>query len=195
MDGFFWPLLLIAVGILMLVLEMFVPSGGLLGVFAALSFVTAIVIGFMHSTYTGASSVLMVSVIIPVFLVLFVRYWPSTPIGRRMLLQRDTQADRADDDDEQEQLRMLIGKRGRTKTKMLPSGAVMIDGRMYDAATEGIALEVGQPVEVLLVSFNRLVVRPIENDAAVNAPPRSSEDPLSRPIEELGISPFEDPLL
>jgi hypothetical protein len=91
-------------------------------------------------------------------------------------------------DDEEELLRTLIGKRGRAKTKMLPSGAVVIDGQTYDAATEGLPLEAGQPVEVIAAQFKRLVVRPVENDAT---PPPLVAEEVERPYE----SPFEDPLL
>lgn len=195
MDGFFWPLLLVAVGVLFLVLEMFIPSAGLLGVFAAISFATAVVVGFLHNAYTGASTAVLVSIIVPVFLMLFIRYWPSTPIGRRMLLRRDPETDEHTAlDDEEERLRTLVGKRGRAKSKMLPSGAVIIDGEVYDAATEGLALEAGQPVEVIAMRFKRLVVRPVENDA-MPLPPAKQADILAQPIDQLGISPFEDPLL
>lgn len=195
MDGFFWPLLLIAIGVVLLGLELFVPSGGALGVFAAVSFLSAIVVGFMHNQYAGASSVVMTAIIVPLFLAIFVHYWPKTPIGKRMLLQHEP-ADSLPLDDEEEFLRTLIGKRGRAKTKMLPSGAVVIDGQTFDAATDGLALDVGQPVEVIALRFKRLVVRPVENDAM---PPPSEasrpDDILSQPIEKLGLSPFEDPLV
>lgn len=193
MDGFFWPLLLIAIGVILLSLELFVPSGGLLGVFAGLAFLTAIVIGFLHNPYTGASSIVLVSIIIPAFLSVFIYYWPKTPIGRRMLLRRDeAESETLLLDEEEELLRTLIGKRGRAKTKMLPSGAVVVDGQTFDAATDGIAVEAGQPVEVIALRFKRLVVRPIENDAS---PASNFADPLSQPIEQFGLGNFEDPLL
>lgn len=194
MEGFFWPLLLIAIGVVLLVMEMFVPSGGMLGVFAALAFLTAIVVGFLHNSYTGASSIVLVSIIVPLFLAVFVHYWPKTPIGRRMLLQRDEEDfGRNQVDEEEEHLRTLIGKRGRAKTKMLPSGAVTIDGQMYDAATDGIAVDPGQPVEVIALRFKRLVVRPVENDA--RRATAGEVDPLSQPIDQLGLGAFEDPLI
>lgn len=193
MDGFFWPLLLIAIGSLLLVLELFVPSGGALGVFAGIAFLLAVIIGFMHNSYTGASSLVMIALILPVFIAVFVHYWPHTPIGKQMLLQRE-EHEPDSDDYEEEHLRTLIGKRGRTKTKMLPSGAVIIDGQTYDAATDGMPLEPGQPVEVIAHRFKRLVVRAVENDARP-LPPMDDSQTQSQPIDKLGLSPFEDPLI
>jgi hypothetical protein len=43
---------------------------------------------------------------------------------------------------------------------MLPSGSVIIDGKTYDAVSEGVAIEAGQPIMVVSVSTQRLVVRP-----------------------------------
>ena len=43
---------------------------------------------------------------------------------------------------------------------MLPSGMVVIDGKTYDAVSEGVPIEAEQTVLVVGVSTQRLVVRP-----------------------------------
>jgi hypothetical protein len=43
---------------------------------------------------------------------------------------------------------------------MLPSGLVLIDGKSYDAVSDGMAIEPGQAIIVVSVSTQRLVVRP-----------------------------------
>ena len=112
-----------------------------------------------------------------------------------MLLRRDSQVAPDPEDDADEQLRRLIGKRGRAKTKMLPSAAITIDGTTYDAATQGHPVEIGEPVEVIAMQFHRLVVRPVENDATPT-PPQSAQsgDLLSQPLENFGLDSLEDPL-
>jgi len=52
-----------------------------------------------------------------------------------------------------------IGKQGVAKRLMVPSGQVLIDGRSYEATSEGPAIEAGQAVIVVKVSTRRLVVR------------------------------------
>jgi membrane-bound serine protease (ClpP class) len=87
---------------------------------------------------------------------------------------------------------MLLGRVGVARSKMLPSGAVEIDGQMIDAVTRGQAIEPGTYVVVCEVRANRVVVRPAAKD---QRPSQSNpEDVLSRPIEELGIDSLEDPL-
>jgi hypothetical protein len=42
---------------------------------------------------------------------------------------------------------------------MVPSGSVLIDGKTYDAVSEGLPIEPNQPVIVVNVSTQRLIVR------------------------------------
>jgi membrane-bound ClpP family serine protease len=70
---------------------------------------------------------------------------------------------------------------------MLPSGAVTIDGRTINAVSEGVPIDAGQRVRVIDVHGNRVVVRPVDDASA-------GPDSLSRPIEAVGLDPFDDPL-
>jgi membrane-bound serine protease (ClpP class) len=88
--------------------------------------------------------------------------------------------------------RSLVGRVGIARTKMLPSGAVEIDGQIIDAVTQGQAIEPGSYVVVSEVRANRVVVRPAGKDQRPSH--INPNDVLSRPIEELGIESFEDPL-
>jgi membrane-bound serine protease (ClpP class) len=103
------------------------------------------------------------------------KYWPYTPMGRAFLGELPDEAEVAP----QEFRRELIGKVGVARSKMLPSGAIEIDGNMYDAVTRGVAIEPGQRVVVSEVKGNRVVVRP----AADNEQPRPS-----RPDDVLSMS-------
>ena len=188
MAAFFWPLVLILLGVILLVLEMFVPSGGALGVFAAVAFIAAVIVGYYEDPYIGTSSLVLVAVLLPAFWVAFVHWWPKTPIGRRILLRRTPEEEESlTYDDLEQQLRLLIGKRGRRKTKMLPSGAVVIEGQTYDAISEGMAIDAGEPIEVIAQRLHRLVVRSVQNDATPR--PESPADQLARPADEFGVSP------
>jgi membrane-bound serine protease (ClpP class) len=88
--------------------------------------------------------------------------------------------------------RALIGRVGVARSKMLPSGAVEIDGRLVDAISQGMAIDPEQYVVVMEVRGNRVVVRPANDDEHPDR--RRADDLLSRPIEELGIESLDDPL-
>ena len=97
------------------------------------------------------------------------------------------------DTEEYRGLGELIGRRGTAKTKMLPSGTVLIDGRSYDAFSEGMPIEPNQTIQVVDVRTNRIVVRPAEGEP----PPvdiETSNDILSQPIDSLGLNDIDEPL-
>jgi len=85
-----------------------------------------------------------------------------------------------------------------TKSKMMPSGGVRIDGRTIDAMSEGMPIDEGQPVRVVKVSGMRVIVRPLDPDeiAEHEASQRSTnpDDVLSRPVEDLGLDSLDEPL-
>jgi len=183
-----WAVLLLAVGLGLTLTEVFVPSGGLLGFLAFSALVAAIVMAFRQGLGFGLAIVAGAVVGVPVVVGLALQYWPRTPLGRRMLLKSPEPQDALPDSPWQRYLKGLVGRVGETQTKMLPSGAITIDGRSVDAVSEGMALEAGQRVRVVEVRANRVVVRPMaEEDVRAD-----NDDPLARPIDSIIPDPFGD---
>src|SRR6187455_1565176 len=88
-----WAILLLVLGLVFLVLEFFVPSGGALAVMCALSFLGAIAVGFAAGPWTGMIILLIVCLIVPSACAAAVQWWPDTPIGRMILIQRPKTSD------------------------------------------------------------------------------------------------------
>ena len=121
---------------------------------------------------------------IPVIVVLALKYWPQTPIGRRIILMNPSEDDsQPEQEDERTE---LIGKIGKTKTPMLLAGAVIIEGEVFDAVSEGPAIEANQLVIVTDVSGNRIQVRPYSSGEGVQSRPPT---PLTDVVED----PFDGP--
>ncbi len=192
MDALFWSIILLVAGIGLIGLEIFVPSGGLLSVMAALAIAASLVVAFvMGGMTTGLIMLVTTAVVIPLVIAGVIRWWPYTPIGRMIVLHRPESEDEVlPDTAEYRTQKMLIGRRGVAKTKMLLSGAVQIDGETYDAVSEGMAIEPGQPIRVTAIRTNRIVVT-----LDTGGPQDSAEGPdvLSQPAESLGIESLEDP--
>src|SRR5215471_8639205 len=88
-----WSILLLVLGLVFLALEFVIPSGGALGVLCALSFLAAIVVGFFAGPWTGTLVLLTVCIVVPLSVSAAVRWWPDTPIGKLMLVERPRSAD------------------------------------------------------------------------------------------------------
>lgn len=192
----YWAFLLLVIGLFAVVLELFVPSAGILGIAAGILIVTSVVLGFMESFTYGVILLTAAVVTIPGLLALMVKVWPYTPLGRRILLKDLKPEDVLPNYIEnKEQKERLEGQLGIAQTKMLPSGIVMVDGEKFDAVSEGFAVEEGDAVRVISVRGNHIYVEPYHGDseAQEELPPRDL-DILSQPIEELGIEPLDNPL-
>src|SRR5688500_8657384 len=124
-----WALLLLLLGCIFLVLEFFIPSSGTLGVLAALSLIGAIVMAYLAGPMYGTSMLVAVAIIVPTACILAVNYWPHTPIGRLILIQRPELPDEGLP--EREAYRRLthpIGSHCLAKAMNLTSGGVKIIG-------------------------------------------------------------------
>lgn len=195
MESLAWPVVLLLVGIGLVCLEIFIPSAGLLGMLAAAAVITSIVMAFMHSMVAGTLFLLVATIAVPIVVVLAIKSWRHTPIGKVILIKRPDSADEVLPDTEEYHRRdRLVGKRGIAKTELLPSGDVVIDGRVYDAVSNGMVIAVGQAVRVIDVNTQRLVVRPLSEAELAPSAESAPSDVLATPIDKLGIEPFDDPL-
>ncbi len=161
MDAATWAFLLLLIGLVLLVLEFFVPSGGALAVLCALSLLAAIIVGFIAGPWTGLTVLLTICVVVPTMAGAAVKWWPDTPFGKLILVERPKSSDEVlPQTIAYHGLKDLVGRRGQAKGLMVPSGAVLIDGKLFDAVSEGVVIEPGQAILVVGVSTQRLVVRP-----------------------------------
>ncbi|NLX94799.1 MAG: hypothetical protein GXY83_01350 [Rhodopirellula sp.] len=188
MEFWTWAVLLLLLGLGMVVLEVFIPSGGILGFLAFCSLVGSVITGFMAGPVTGLAVLGTTIVGMPMIVILALQYWPHTPIGRRVLLTTPDSDDVLPDSPKRRHLKALIGRVGRAKSKMLPSGVITVDGRTIDAVSDGPPIEPGQKVRIAEVQGNRVLVHSIDEAT----PSQTDADPLARPIDSIGGDPFQD---
>jgi len=188
MDPWVWAVLLLVLGMGLAVLEVFFPSGGILGFLAASSILGAIIFGFLQGPLVGFVILTLAIVGLPALVILAFQYWPKTAIGRRVLLMTPKSEDVLPKDPQTQRLKGLIGRVAVTKCKMLPAGAIVLEGRTVDAISEGMPIGQGQRVRVVEVRANRVVVRPLVDEG----PSESAADPMRRPIDSVIPDPFEE---
>jgi membrane-bound ClpP family serine protease len=190
LDPLAWSVLLLLLGCALVVMEVFIPSGGVISVMAAVSFIASIYIAFEggEAPLRGLLFTAATVIAVPAMLAVGFKFLPRTPVGKAFLGELPSEAEILPEDPR----RALIGRVGVARSKMLPSGAVEIDGQMVDAVSQGQAIEPGAYVMVVEVRANRVMVRPAGNDQRPSHV--NPQDLLSRPIEELGIESLDDPL-
>ena len=152
---------LIAVGFLLLVGELFFTSGTLL-VMALTAIAAGVGLAFYHGSTTGLFTLLAVMVALPLFGGFLARYWPKTRFGRRMVLSAPDEDATVASMPVNLELERLRGRFGRAIADLRPSGVCDFDGWRVDTITEGMMVEAGQWVRCVDVRAGKVVVRPAD---------------------------------
>lgn len=152
-----WPSLCLAVGLLLLLAEVFVPSGGLIG-FLALGFLGVSLYLAFATTSVGIYFLVLAGLLIPLTLMLAVYLWPRTPMAKYLFL-RPPEPEDVMPDGQAMLLEHLVGQFGRTLTPMRPSGLVDFEGRRLEGMSEEGLIPTGMLVRAVQVRSGRVVVR------------------------------------
>ncbi len=171
--------LLLALGLGLIVAEVLFPSFGVLSVLAAAAIVGAIVVAFQESSTLGFQFLGTTMVLLPLTVLLGFKVFPKSPVGKHMVsagLSFESEA--ATDPRDLE----LVGVEGTAESDCRPAGVARLSGRRVDVVTRGEWIESGQPVVVVAVKGNRVVVS-ARAAQEVEADPDGIDDPES---EEVG---------
>lgn len=177
--------------------DLMIPSGGLLAISSLMAAIVSIFFAFRSSPTAGMMTLILLLVAIPIFIVVAVRIWPHTPLGKRIILKAPPEVQTAVDPAAAQLLEMM-GNIGVTQNSLMPSGHVRINHRNFNAVTEDGVIEAGQFVKVIGVHQHNLVVaitssRPVATPLANQDRPQPvlGESLLDRPAEDLGLDSID----
>jgi membrane-bound ClpP family serine protease len=148
-------LVLFGIGVLLLLVEILVPTGGILVATALLPFAAGIgIIMYYGSTIEAVVALLGLGVGLPAMGYAAVSAW------RKMSLDSVLDdPDAAPATAVPTEVELLKGRTGRTVSPMRPSGSVEFDGKRVDAMTEGTMLDAGVWVRCVDVRWGQVIVR------------------------------------
>lgn len=151
-----------------LLVELFIPSGGILFVLAVAGIGVGVAFTFFHSAAAGVATLLGVFFALPVLGGLILHYWPRTPLGRRFFLTGPSEEATVATIPLNKELEDLRGRYGRTLSSLRPAGVVDFDGRRVDVITEGMMVEPGQWVRCIDVQAGKVLVRLADRPPALD---------------------------
>jgi membrane-bound serine protease (ClpP class) len=202
MTALLWVIALLVVGLAVMVLEVFLPSGGVLGFLSLTAITAAVATAFLELGATaGLVMLAVVTVVVPLVLALAFRWFPETPLGRRVLPPPPEPFDVAPAAARRRELERLVGHTGRAVSEMLPWGVVELDGIRLEALSESGPIDRGAPVEAVGVQGRDLVValgRGRGRDGRAEAagpvqPERQVADRLSPTLETFEFDGLDPP--
>ncbi len=191
MSYFLLSIIGILVAVLLLTVEVFLPTAGTVGIIALLVAIAAVAAAFLHSVMYGSIFLLLIVVAIPFLFAAAVKIWPHTPIGRMILIGDIKKENVMPKSSHYVRVADQIGRIGVAQTKMYPSGIVIIDDQKFDAVTKGFPIEAGESVKVVSVEGNRLQVQKHTGGDANDSVSAKPDGELAKTMEELGIEDFE----
>jgi membrane-bound serine protease (ClpP class) len=151
---------LAAAGVLAIIIEVFVPAAGIIGIAGLGSIVASVVIAYQRlGNLIGSIYLAVVLVLVPVFIVLYFRFFPRSPVGRWLITQDRQEPEKGYSSFSPEKYVDLVGKEGTSLTILRPVGTVRINGQKYSAVTGGEFIEKDKPIKVIKVEGSRVVVR------------------------------------
>ncbi len=186
MDDSFLAIALLALASVLIVAEIFIPSGGIL----ALSMFASLAASFYFAwaawwetspnTFFGFSAFAIV--VIPSITITALIILPKTKFGKRILLAGPSEEEVVPFSKEEERLNGYVGRIAKTITPLNPGGMVSVDRERIHAYSEGVIIESGTDVEIVKVNGTRVLVREVRNETAstdvAETKPAAQDDPL-----------------
>jgi membrane-bound ClpP family serine protease len=162
MDPLLLAYILIGVGVVLVLAELFIPTGFILVVVGTCCALVGIGLMFVHGSMENAlTALLSLCVGGPLLGGLLFYLWPYSPMGRKLIRAAEEDVTVAHMAGNAE-LEALRGKTGRTVSPLRPSGVAVFDGRRIDVITEGLMVGPGQWVKCVEVRANKVIVRPAD---------------------------------
>ena len=157
-----FAILLLIVGLVLLVGEIFIPSGGIIAIAAVISLSSSIWCGWKAWSGTPVywwSYLGVIVVAIPTVLWGMFTIFPRTSMGKRILLEPPSAAEVSGNREDHARLSNFVGRTGRTVTLLNPGGLMSLDDERLHCESEGMMIDHDVAVVVIRVKGNDLVVR------------------------------------
>lgn len=157
------PIIICAViGILLLLVEFFMPGFGLPGIAGLLLLMTSVILTwYEHGAYAGLGATVAVLALAAIVLTLSVKSTTSGRISRSPLILKGTQTDR-DGYQATPNYERYLHKTGITETVLRPAGIAVIDGERVNVVSRGGFVNSGDEIIVEEIEGARILVKRIE---------------------------------
>ena len=157
MDPLIWSVLCCFLMVLMVILELFTPSFGLFTVLALSALGASVWFGFQSSDPAGYVMVAANIVLLPVAVLIGMKLIKHSPLMLHDSIQANFPAVPAPP----AIVHAMVGQQGTAVTVLRPAGTAQFGDKRIDVVTDGKFVEEGQPVKVLKVEGNIVVVEPV----------------------------------
>ncbi len=150
-------ILLLALGMLLLFLEIVVP-GGIIGTFGVIMMGIGVYLCFdIFGAQQGWFALIACAAGGGIFMLVVFKLLPHSPLGRRLFLDEEA-SKAAGYVSESEELNTLTGCEGVAESDLRPAGIAQINGKRIDVMADGDFIKSGSRIRVTAANSNRVMV-------------------------------------
>jgi membrane-bound serine protease (ClpP class) len=147
----------------LVVAEIFVPSGGLISICALACLIGGLLIFFQSSAVAGWVGIIVALIEVPVVLYFSYKIFPKTRFGKTVTLA-PPKPNAGEGVPDTEDLQELLEAVGQVITPLRPVGMCDFSGRRVECVAEGGYVDKGKKVKVIKVESTQLTVREVQEN-------------------------------
>jgi membrane-bound ClpP family serine protease len=153
-EQYILPLILQVIGVVVIIAEIILPSGGILSILAASALGFSLYKAFAISKNIGMLFSLADIIMLPVLVILGLKLLAKSPVTlRKTLAKEDGVVSQKDG------MNQLLNSSGVAVTDLRPAGSIKINDNKIDAVTQGDYIDKGTLVHVIKVTGNQVIVK------------------------------------
>lgn len=150
-------ILLAILGFGAIILEFFVPSAGIIGIIGGGCVITGIVFTYInYGRLAGSIFLLSAAIIGPIILYLYFKLFPTSFIGKKLILHKTFNRDEGFNSGEINFLK--VDDTGITESKLRPVGTANINGELVNVTTAGEFIDKNIKIKVNKIEGNKVIV-------------------------------------
>ena len=146
----------------LIVAEVFIPSGGLISIFAIICVIGGIIACFSVNTFVGILGIIVAIIMIPGLFILGYKILPKTRFGKNITLAPPERPE-GDAVPDTSSLKRLLGEIGIVISPLRPVGMCNFSGQRLECVAESGYVDKGKKVKVIKIESTQLTVRLIED--------------------------------
>lgn len=147
----------------LIVFEIFVPSGGLISICALACLIGGLMLFFQSEMVAGWVGIVVALVEVPIVLVVAYKIFPKTRFGKTVALSPPV-PNTGEGIPDSEKLRDLLGAVGEVITPLRPVGMCNFSGRRVECVAESGYVGKGKKVKVIKIESTQLTVREVQEN-------------------------------
>ena len=165
-DWLVWGVVLMAVAVALFFVEVFLPTGGVVGGLSGAAAIAGVVMLFRVDSTLGLIAALLCLLALPFMMVFALKVWPDTPFARWVTLENE-EADEAPSvrgDEPASEAGPAVGDTGKTLTPLFPVGTCLLGGRRRECLARRGTIDAGAEVRVVRVKDNEVYVEAVASE-------------------------------